>query len=362
VANRLLELRNLRVNYLTPRGPSSVVHGLDLNLAAGQVLGLAGESGSGKSTVAQAILRLLPAPGYIAGGEVRFDGEDILRMTPERLRAFRWREAAMVFQSAMNALNPVLTIKEQLCDVFLAHVSNSTTAAEARARECLNMVGLPESTLLSFPHQLSGGMRQRVGIALALMLKPRLLILDEPTTALDVVVQKSLLDKLFELQRELQFSVLFITHDVELLFSYCTHIAILYAGNLVETAEASALRRTPQHPYSNGLLSSFPKLTGPRQRLLGIPGTPPTAGTVTQGCSFAPRCSQRGSSCEVRPELREVAAVGVAATQFSAAAQSSPVAQSSSTSQLATASLVACHFPLHGVHPLSSSAQPTELA
>ncbi len=304
----LLSIRDLSVDYLTPRGPVRAVDRVSLDIGPGEVFGLAGESGSGKSTAAMAALRLLPAPAVITGGQVLFRGQDLLAMDERELRALRWRKIALVFQSAMNALNPVLTIGEQISDVIVAHEGVSQAVARERAAELLRLVGIESSRLLSYPHQLSGGMRQRVVIAIALALGPEVLFMDEPTTALDVVVQKEILQQIAELKKQLGFSILFITHDLGLMLEFCDKIGILYAGRLCEVAPSRALLERSEHPYTRGLLGSFPSTVGPRQRLLGIPGSPPTLHALPAGCRFHPRCGKAEARCqEALPELREIA-------------------------------------------------------
>ena len=303
----LLEVKDLRVEYLTPGRPVCAVDGVSFSIARGEVLGLAGESGSGKSTVAQAILRLLQPPAVITGGEVRFGDDDVLAMDEAALRDFRWRKISLVFQSAMNVLNPVLTIGEQLTDVIEAHDRPRRGEARERAAGLLDLVGIGSARLGSYPHQLSGGMRQRVVIAVALALRPPLMIMDEPTTALDVVVQREILHQISELKEKLGFSILFITHDLSLLVELSTRIAVLYAGKVVETGPAQELFRDPKHPYTKGLLGSFPALTGPRVKLTGIPGSPPDMRSPPSGCRFHPRCPEAITSCAAeRPLLREI--------------------------------------------------------
>ena len=303
----LLSVRNLRVEYLTPSGPVRAVDNVSFEIAPGEVLGLAGESGSGKSTAALAVLRLLPPPAVITGGEVLFEGEDILAMDDVSLRRFRWRRASLVFQSAMNALNPVLDVAAQICDVIEQHEGVKRSQALERAAELLRLVGIDSSRLTSYPHQLSGGMRQRVVIAIALALKPPLMIMDEPTTALDVVVQKEIMQQIAELKEQLGFSILFITHDLSLMIEFSDRIGILYAGKLVELADAKKLFELPRHPYTQGLMASFPALSGPRRRLEGIAGSPPDMLRPPEGCRFHPRCADAMPRCRAkRPALSRV--------------------------------------------------------
>ncbi|MGK3993362.1 ABC transporter ATP-binding protein [Sorangium sp. So ce1024] len=304
----LLSVQDLRVEFVTPTGPVCAVDNVSFDIAPGEVLGLAGESGSGKSTVAMAIMRLLRPPAIITGGRVLFAGQDVLSMTEEQLRAFRWRKMALVFQSAMTALNPVLTIGEQIADPIIAHDGVTKAQAMERAAALLKLVNIDTSRLASYPHQLSGGMRQRVVIAIAMALKPPFLIMDEPTTALDVVVQKEILQQIADLKDRLGFSILFITHDLSLIAEFSTRIAILYAGKLAETARAKDLFSDPKHPYTQGLLGSFPSVRGPRRRLQGIPGSPPDMRNPPPGCRFHPRCPQAFATCQHElPVLREIA-------------------------------------------------------
>jgi peptide/nickel transport system ATP-binding protein len=286
----LLDVRDLVVDYLTDRGPARAVDRVSFSIAPGEILGLAGESGCGKSTAAHAVMRLIRPPGRITSGAIRFDGQDVMGMSERQLLDFRWRRVSIVFQSAMNALNPVLNIGTQIVDSIGAHDKMSRSQAWDRAAELFDLVGIDRRRLASFPHQLSGGMRQRAVIAMALALNPELIILDEPTTALDVVVQRDILQQIEDLQARLGFSILFITHDLSLLVEVSTNIAVMYAGKIVELAGAADLFHEPLHPYTVGLMNSFPSITGPKEDLEGIPGTPPDLVTPPRGCRFHPRC------------------------------------------------------------------------
>jgi len=295
----------LRVVYLTMRGPVKAVDGVSFSIKPGEVVGLAGESGSGKSTIAHAILRILHPPALITGGQALFAGLDILEMNDAELEQFRWSNISIVFQSAMNALNPVMRIRDQLMDVMLHHGLSKTEAAE-RALNLFDLVGIEPQRLDAYPHQLSGGMRQRVVIAIALALNPPMLILDEPTTALDVVVQKDILQQIATLREKLGFSILFITHDLSLLVEFSTHIAIMYAGEIVEKAPARELCDNPLHPYTLGLMNSFPSISGEKHKLTGIPGSPPDLVTPPSGCRFHPRCPKAMPVCSQTAPLTKI--------------------------------------------------------
>jgi peptide/nickel transport system ATP-binding protein len=283
------------------------VDGVSFAIAPGEVFGLAGESGSGKSTVAHAIVRVLRPPAVITGGQVIVKGWDVLGMDEVQLQALRWRDVAMVFQSAMTALNPVLKIGEQIADVLVTHEQLSWRQAYERAAELVQIVNIDPARLSAYPHQLSGGMRQRVAIAIALALNAPLLILDEPTTALDVVVQKDIMQQIARLKQQLGFSTLFITHDLSLMAQFSDRIGIMYAGQIVELAGAKEIFTNPLHPYTQGLLSSFPPLHGEKRRLSGIPGAPPNMAAPPPGCRFHPRCTIcRPIEAQTQPTLHEV--------------------------------------------------------
>jgi len=286
----VVALESLVVDYVTRARVTRAVDGVSLAIGAGEIVGLAGESGCGKSTLGNAVMQVLRSPAQITGGRVLFGGKDVAGLSREELRKFRWRNVSMVFQSAMNALNPVMRTGDQFVDMIRAHERVSKHDALDRAADLLELVGIDRRRLRSYPHELSGGMRQRVVIGMALALRPELVIMDEPTTALDVVVQREILQQIRELQSELGFAVLFITHDLSLLLELAHRIAIMYAGEIVEEAGAARLRDDPRHPYTAGLLRSFPPLHGPIERLAGIPGAPPDLASPPSGCRFHPRC------------------------------------------------------------------------
>ena len=310
----LLRLGDLSVEYVLDDARVRAVDGFSLSIAPGEILGLAGESGCGKSTLANAVLQILRPPAEISGGEILFRGENLVGMSKQQLRRVRWRHVSLVFQSAMNVLNPVMRVGDQFVDMFQAHDRIRRSEALARAGDLLEMVGIERTRVRSYPHELSGGMRQRVVIAMALALEPELIVMDEPTTALDVVVQREILQELETLKKRLGFAVLFITHDLSLLVEFSDRIAIMYAGEIVESAASDVLFHRSLHPYTAGLMRSFPPLTGPIVPLVGIPGSPPNLALPPSGCRFHPRCPHctpanpalYGRQTSERPLLREV--------------------------------------------------------
>ena len=309
MASPLLEVRGLCVDYVTETVDVRAVDNADLTLERGEFLAIVGESGCGKSTLLFAISRLLSVPAEISAGSVMFHGENLVALGEDQLRALRWRDYSVVMQSAMNALNPTLSIAAQFRDAMRAHSSMSDAEIRARSAEVLRLVGIDEVHLASFPHQLSGGMRQRAMIAMALLFTPDLVIMDEPTSALDVVGQRSLMTQIKDLQERLGFAVIFVTHDMSLVSHYSDRLVVMYAGQLVEVATTESLFADPLHPYSKGLLDAFPSIRGPRRVLTGIPGSPPDLAHPPAGCRFAPRCPVVMEACTTeRPELVAVGA------------------------------------------------------
>ena len=295
----VLRVEDLSVAYATDGGPVVAVDHVDFELARGEFLAIVGESGCGKSTLLYAIARLLgsPLPGEIVGGRVLFQGRDLVLLEAKELRRVRWRDISVVMQSAMNALNPVLTVAEQMRDACRAHSDMSKAEIAERSREVLRLVSIDPIHLHSYPHQLSGGMRQRAMIAMALLFTPDLVIMDEPTSALDVVAQRSLMMQIKELQERLGFAVIFVTHDMSLVSHFSDRLLVMYAGQVAELSETRELFDRPLHPYSQGLLGAFPSIRGPKVRLLGIPGAPPDLAHPPAGCRFAPRCPHAEARC-----------------------------------------------------------------
>lgn len=316
MGERILDVRDFSVDYGWGESAVRAVDSVDVHVDRSKVLGIAGESGSGKSTLVYGITRLLRAPGVIAGGEARFnlgpgEGErviDLVTASERELRELRWSGISIVLQSALSALNPVVRVGAQFEQVLKAHRRDmSKVERRARAAELLAMVGLSEDRLDRYPHELSGGQRQRIMIALALTLDPQLVIMDEPTTALDVVTQREIISELFELRARFGFAMIFITHDLSLLTELADEIAVMYAGVLMERASAQELYEAPRHPYTLGLLDSFPPMHGARTELSGIPGSPPDLAHLPTGCSFHPRCPYAMARCtNETPPLVEI--------------------------------------------------------
>ncbi len=306
----LLDVQNLSVDYLTGDGTAlHAVTDVSFRLAHGRSLGLVGESGCGKTTVMLSLLRLLPAEGRIVEGRVLFDGQDLLQHSEAHMRRVRWRKMAMVFQGAMNALNPVRTVESQIVEVLSLHgAASHPRAAREQAGELLRLVGIPPDRGRQYPHQYSGGMRQRAVIAMALACNPRVLIADEPTTALDVMIQAQILELLQRLQQELNLAVIFVTHDLGLVAEVCDEVVVMYGGVVAEHASCDAIFNHPQHPYTQRLLQAFPDIQRPGAPLASIPGNPPRLDDLPPGCRFEPRCQRRMATCAAaKPPMVRVA-------------------------------------------------------
>jgi oligopeptide/dipeptide ABC transporter ATP-binding protein len=313
-AGPLLEVRGLTTSFATRAGVVRAVTGVDLSIARGEVLGLVGESGCGKSVTSLSILGLIARPGRIEAGEVLFDGRDLRSLSERELRAIRGDRIAMVFQQPTSSLNPLMRAGDQIAEVLELHRNMKKAAARDRALELMRMVGIPdpEHRLRAYPHELSGGMAQRIMIAMALACEPELLIADEPTTALDVTIQAQILDLMRRLQRETGTAILLITHDLGVVAEMCDRVAVMYAGEIVEQTDVRTLIRQPAHPYTRGLIGSVPVPGDLRQELAVIPGTVPNLIDLPAGCRFAPRCTARLVhnnllAPEVHPELRSLA-------------------------------------------------------
>jgi peptide/nickel transport system ATP-binding protein len=303
----LLEVKNLRVYYHTPRGPVQAVNGVDFDLNAGERFGLIGESGSGKSTLALAILRLIKSPGHIESGEVLLSGVNVMTLSEESMRKLRLASIALITQGAMNSLNPVMRIKHQVIDGLRSHgVQMSRQVEDDRVGELLEWVGLRREVADMFPHELSGGMKQRVCTAIAISLRPEVIIADEPTSALDVVVQRQVMETLRRVQEDLKASVILIGHDMGLMAQFADRVGIMYAGRLVEEGPVRDIFSEPQHPYSQLLIASLPSLEK-KGVFQGISGFPPSLLKLPPGCAFHPRCPYAIDRCTVeRPVLRPV--------------------------------------------------------
>ena len=308
----VLEVSGLSVDYVLDRGDVRAVDDVSFTLNRGEFLGVVGESGCGKSTLLFAVAQLLSPPARVAAGSVKFEGTNMVGMTDEPLSAIRWRDMSVVMQSAMNALNPVKSIGAQFKDVMRAHGKPTREEIAARSAEVLRMVGIDPVHLKSYPHQLSGGMRQRAMIAMALLFTPDLVIMDEPTSALDVVAQRSLMVQIRKLQEELGFAVIFVTHDMSLVSHFSQRLMVMYAGQVAEWGPTRQVFDNPRHPYSIGLLEAFPSIRGERVPLTGIPGRPPDLSQPQQGCWFAPRCPKVMPACtQTEPDLYQVDGVAV---------------------------------------------------
>lgn len=324
-----LEVKNLSVQYITDAGVAlQAVEGLSFSLEQGRSLGLVGESGCGKTTVMLSLMRILPEAGRIVDGQMLFDGRDLLQISESEIQAVRWKDIAMVFQGAMNALNPVRTVESQIVEALQLHkIVNNKKDARQRAGELLELVGITASRGKQYPHQFSGGMRQRAVIAMALACNPRILIADEPTTALDVMIQAQIIELLEKLQRDLNLSLLIVTHDLGVVAEMCDDVLVMYGGTVAEHADSDTIFNDPQHPYTQRLLKAFPDIAEPGSELASISGNPPRLDDLPPGCRFEPRCHLSGRYPLCKSELPPLV-------------------------EIAPGHLVACHL-VKGISPLS---------
>lgn len=314
---KLLEVDNLHTYFNTTKGQLRAVNGVSFCLEYGEVLGLVGESGCGKTTCALSIAKLLPKEGEIAGGRILLEGKDLAPMPEEEIRKRRWKDVSVIFQGAMNALNPVMKVGDQIGEAILLHEKTSREDARRRTAKILEQVEIPAARAGNYPHEFSGGMKQRVMIAMALACNPKIVIGDEPTTALDVMVQAQILNLLEKIRKEYNMGFILITHDLSVLGETCDKIAVMYAGKIVEMGTVADIFKRTAHPYTQKLISCFPDIQGEKSIPEGIPGTPPNMLALGQGCSFAPRCGRKQPVCEtLMPESRQIGAGHFAACHF----------------------------------------------
>jgi len=302
----LLEVQNLKLHFLTRQGPARAVDGVSFNIDENETFGLIGESGCGKTTIALSIIRLIKPPGRIVEGSIYFDNRDIVPLSEEEMRLLRGQEIAIVRQEAQNALNPVMNIGKQIIEVILQHEAVSKETAWARARNQLDRVGINGNRVKSYPHEFSGGMKQRAMVAIATACNPKFLILDEPTTGLDVIVQRQLLALINNLKKELNLTSILISHDLSVVANTCDKVAVMYAGKIVEQGDTVSMYQSPLHPYSQALIGAFPNLKGEKTKLRSIPGAPPRLIMPPEGCRFEPRCEYAMEKCKtIDPEVIE---------------------------------------------------------
>jgi peptide/nickel transport system ATP-binding protein len=294
----LLKVEGLKAYFQTTKGYVRAVDGISFELEQGEAMGLAGESGCGKSSTALTIMRLLPSNGKIRAGRIMYKNSDLIRMDDEQLRKeIRWKTISIVFQGAMNSLNPVFTVGNQIVEAITLHEDISQKKARKKAGDLLELVGINRAIMDRYPHELSGGMRQRAMISMALACDPKIVIADEPTTALDVIVQAQVLKVIKKLQKSLKLSLLLISHDLSIIAETCDKVAVMYAGKFVELADVVSLFKAPLHPYTQGLIAAFPKIDAPKGELMHIPGSPPDLIEPPSGCRFHPRCKEAGAIC-----------------------------------------------------------------
>ena len=294
----LLEVENLKLHFFTRQGAAKAVDGVSFNIEPNETFGLIGESGCGKTTTALAIIRLIKPPGRIVYGAIRFDNKDIVSASDEEMRLLRGKKIAIVRQEAQNALNPVMTIGKQIIEAILQHENVSKETAWTRARNQLDLVGINGNRVKAYPHEFSGGMKQRAMVAIATACNPKFLILDEPTTGLDVIVQRQLLELINNLKQKLNLTAILISHDLSVVAETCDKVAVMYAGKIVEQGDTVSMYQNPQHPYSQALIGAFPSLKGEKKKLKSIPGAPPRLILPPKGCRFEPRCDYAMEACK----------------------------------------------------------------
>ena len=315
---KLLEVENLNTWFDTSKGALKAVNGVSFDLDYGEALGMVGESGCGKTTCALSIAKLLPKEGKVAGGRILLEGVDLASMTEEEIRKKRWKEVSIIFQGAMNALNPVMKVGDQISEAIVLHDKVSRDEAKRRTAEILELVEIPAARANNYPHEFSGGMKQRAMIAMALACNPKIIIGDEPTTALDVMVQAQILNLLEKIRKEFKMGFILITHDLSILGETCDRIAVMYAGKIVELGTVEDIFERTAHPYTQRLIACFPNIQGDKTIPDGIAGTPPNMLAVGSGCSFAPRCTRKQACCESQtPDIKQIGEKHFAACHFS---------------------------------------------
>jgi peptide/nickel transport system ATP-binding protein len=299
MSNKLLSVRDLSIHYITDEGTVKAVNGVSFDIDKGETLGLVGETGAGKTTTALGLMSLIPdPPGKVVGGEILFNGKNMLKASKQELRAFRGKDISMIFQDPMTALNPILTVGEQIAEVIQLHDKVSKAEAYKKAAEMLRLVGIPDERMTEYPHQFSGGMKQRVVIAIALACNPQFLIADEPTTALDVTIQAQVLDLMAGLRKKFGTAMLMITHDLGVVTEICDRVAIMYAGQIVESGDLESIYERTSHPFTKGLFGSLPSLSQKIRRLSPIQGLMPDPSNLPSGCAFHPRCPNAMEACK----------------------------------------------------------------
>jgi peptide/nickel transport system ATP-binding protein len=302
----IIEIEKLKIYYKTLKGYVKAVENVSFDIEKGETMGLVGESGCGKTTIGMSIMRLLPRNAKIIGGKILFEGKDLIKKREEEMEKIRWKEISMIFQAAMNALNPVYRIEDQILEAIYAHENTSKEEAVERVSKLYTLVGINPKRAKEYPHEYSGGMKQRAVIAMALACNPKFIIADEPTTALDVMVQDQIISEIKEIQKKLQMTMMYISHDISVIAETCRRIGVMYAGNIVEYTDAISLFKNPLHPYTQALMNSFPSVKGEKKKLTPVPGEPPNLLNPPSGCRFHPRCPKAKDLCRKKvPEFVE---------------------------------------------------------